>query len=302
MPISRANYGAALWPDINSWYGESYMEHKVEYPQIFTTYKSNKYAEEDMSLVPFGLVPFRNEGESVVYQSTRQGFKTRYVHFEVGTGFIITLNMIEDDLYGVTGRKNAQSLAFSMRQTKEVHAANILNRGFNPAFPGGDGSPLFSTTHKHVSGGTWSNRPEIGEDFSEVALEQALITIGKYEDDRGKRINVPIKGLVLPIDLEYDAERILRSPLQAGNSNNDINALKSLGKFPNGVALNHYLTDTKAWFITTKVTDGFKHWEKRPDTFTQDNDHDTDNLKYKATARYSFGFSDPLCAYGSPGA
>jgi len=300
--INRASFSKALWPGVNAWYGEKYAEFPVEYTGLFDTQSSSKAFEEDVGTTGLGLAAVKGEGDAVTYDDMQQGFLTRYQHVTYGLGFIITEEMIEDDQYMIVANKKAQALAFSMRQTKEIVGANVYNRAFNASYLGGDGLELCSLLHPNVSGGTWANEAAVACDISEAALEQALIDMSKWTNDRGLKIAVMPQKLIIPVDLQFDVERILMSPLQSGNSNNDINALKSSGKFPGGVVVNHYLTDTDAWFIRTNVSDGMKHLERRADNFSEDNDFDTNNLKYKATARYSFGWTDPRGLYGSPGA
>jgi len=215
-----------------------------------------------------------------------------------GLGFNITREMVEDDLYDVIGKQRASALAFSMRQTKEIVGANVYNRAFNGSYVSGDGSAMCVSDHANVAGGTYSNVQSA--DLSEAALEQACIDIMKYENDRGLQIAVMPEKLIVPVDLVFEAERILKTEQRVGTADNDMNALRAMGKFPQGICSNHYLTDTNAWFIRTNVK-GLKHFERRGDDFTMDNDFDTDNAKYKATGRYSFGWDDPRSVYGSAG-
>ena len=300
--ITTGNFAKALWPGVNVWFGEAYKEFPEEWSQIFKKESSRKAFEEDVSTSGFGLVPAMAEGAPVTYDSTQQGFVTRYTHQDYGMGFVITRNMVEDDLYDVAGKKNAQSLAFSARQTVEIICANVLNRAFTAAYKGGDGKELCATNHPNIAGGTYSNELATPADLSELALEQAIIDIGKWKNDRGLRIAVTPKKLVIPVDLLFTAERILGSNLRVGTSNNDINALKSLGCLEGGYVVNHYLTDTNAWFLMTDVPNGLVLKERRPMEFTMDNDWDTSNAKYKVTFRMSVGWSDPKCILGSPGA
>ena len=300
--INRANYSKLLWPGVNSFYGEAYAEFPVEYTGLFDTFTSQKAFEEDVGLTGFGLAAIKSEGGATTYDDSQQGFINRFQHVAYSLGFIITEEMIEDDQYRIPSQKKAASLAYSMRQTKEVVGANVYNRAFSSTYTGGDTKELCATDHPNVSGGSWANELATAADISEAALEQAIIDMGKWTDDRGLKIAVMPQKLIIPVDMQFDVERILMSPLQAGNSNNDINALKSTGRFPGGVFVNHYLTDADAWFIRTNVPEGMKYFERRADTFSEDNDFDTNNLKYKATARYSFGWTDPRGIYGSPGA
>jgi len=300
--INRASFAKALWPGVNAFYGQANDEFPVEYTGLFETQSSQKAFEEDVGVTSFGLAAIKGEGNSVAYDDMQQGFLTRYQHVAYALGFIITEEMIEDDQYMLVANKKANALAFSMRQTKEIVAANVYNRAFNSTYVGGDAKEMCATDHPNVTGGTWANELTTAADISEAALEQALIDMGKWTNDRGLKIAIMPQKLIIPVDLQFDVERILMSPLQSGNSNNDINALKSSGKFPGGVVINHYLTDTDAWFIRTNCPEGLKHMERVSDTFSEDNDFDTNNLKYKARARYSFGWTDPRGIYGSPGA
>lgn len=302
MAIGTGNFGKALWPGINKWYGKAYDEHKVEYTDLFGTYSSRKHYEEDVGVTSFGLAQVKAEGAGITYDSERQAFVTRYTHVEYALGFIITKIMYEDDLYDVVGERRAKGLAFSMRQTKETVGANVYNRAFNSSYTGGDGKELLATDHPNFAGGTWANELTTAADLSEAALEQASIDIMKWTNDRGLKISVMPQTLIVPPDLVFEAERILTSPYRVATANNDINALKAMGKFPGGIKVNHYLTDTDAWFIRTNAPDGMKYFERRSDSFTQDDDFDTENAKYKGTFRCSFGWTDPRGLFGSPGA
>lgn len=299
--ITRGAFSKALWEGIDSWYGEAYDEHPVEWNRLFGRYSSTKAFEEDVLVSGFGLAAVKPEGVAVAYDSMTQGWTTRYTHVEYGLGFIITNLMVADDQYMIVGRKKARSLAFSMRQTKEVVGHNVYNRAFNSSFTGGDGLELCSTAHLNVAGGTWQNELTNAQDLSEAALEEACITIGKWTNDRGLQINVRPQSLHIPVDLEFEANRILQSPLRVGTAENDLNAIRYLGKFPKGINVHHYFTDTDAWFIRNDCDDGMKYYEREADDFDEDNEFETKNLKYQATARYSFGWSDPRDIFGSPG-
>lgn len=300
-PINTSSFAKALWPGINAWYGKEYNEFDVEYTQLFDKFTSNRAFEEDVGVTSFGLAIAKPEGAPIQYDSERQGFTTRYNHVVYALGFIITREIMEDDQYDVVGQKKAQGLAFSMRQTKEIIAANVYNRAFNSAYTGGDGAALLSASHANVAGGTWSNKIAVDADLSEAALEQAVIDIAGFTNDRGLRIAVKPQTLILPYQLTFEAQRILKSTLRVGTNNNDINALNNLGMFKD-VVINHYLTDNDAWFIRTNVRHGMKYFERRADEFTMDNDFTTENAQFKATARYSFGWTDPRALYGSAGA
>lgn len=302
MPINTGSFTKALWPGINSWYGKAYNEYPVEWTGLFDRFTSKRNYEEDVSMSSFGLVPVKPQGSPISYDSERQGFITRYVHVVYGLGFQITREMMEDDLYDVVGQRRAEGLAFSMRQTKEIVGANVYNRAFNPAFVGGDGVSLLNTTHPNVAGGTWSNMLTVPSDLSEAALEQATIQIAGFTNDRGLLISVVPEKLIIPYQLKFEADRIMKTQGRPGTDLNDINAIKESGIFRGGVHLSHYFTDVDAWFIRTNVKDGMKYFERRADDFNADNDFDTENAKFKATARYSFGWTDPRSLFGSQGA
>ncbi len=300
MAINTGSFAKALWPGVNAWYGKEYTEYPTEWDKIFSKNSSRKAWEEEMGYSGFGLALQKTEGAPVRYDTAQQGFLTRYTHVEYALGFVITRNMVDDDLYDVIGKTKAQGLAFSMRQTKEIIASNVLNRAFTSGYTGGDGSILCVSSHPNVAGGTYSNVIATAADISEAALEQACIDIAGFTNDRGLKIAVRPKQLIVPKELEFEAGKIMKAEYEVGTANNTVSLVKS--RFPGGMAINHYLTDTDAWFIQTDVKNGLKMFERRPDDFTMDNDFDTDNAKYKATARYSFGWTDPKGVYGSAGA
>jgi hypothetical protein len=288
--------------------GKAYNEHQVQWTALFDQHKSSKAFEEDVGVSSFGLAVVKPEGSPIYMDSERQAFITRYQHVTYGLGFVITREAVDDDQYDVVGPRKAQGLAFSMRQTKEVIAANIYNRAFNTAFTYGDGATLIAsaggggTANRPLfAGGTWTNGVAVASDLSEAALEQAYIDIGGYTNDRGLLIAVQPKSLIIPRQLKWEAARILNSTGRVGTDLNDTNALKDSGLFSN-VVVNHYLIDADAWFIRTNTQHGMKYFERRGESFDMDNDFDTENAKYKATARYSFGMTDPRGIYGSPGA
>lgn len=300
--INSGSFAKALWPGVNAWYGKSYNDYPVEYTDLFDTYKSNKAFEEDVGISSFGLAVQKPEGAAISYDSERQGFITRYQHVVFALGFIITREVMEDDQYDVVGQRKANALARSIRQTKEIFGANVYNRAFAGSGQlGGDGTVMINNAHPNIAGGTWSNVIATAADLSEAAIEQACIDIAGFTDDRGLLIAARPESLIIPRQLIYEAKRILGSDGRVGTDNNDLNALKTMGAIPK-VITNHYLTDTDAWFIRTNVGDGLKYFERRADSFDMDNDFDTDNAKYKAMSRYSFGWTDPRAIYGSPGA
>lgn len=299
--ITSSSFAKALWPGVNAWYGRAYNEYPEEYTKLFDKHTSSKAFEEDVGISSFGLAVQKAEGAPISYDSERQGFITRYQHAVYALGFIITREMMEDDQYDVIGKRKAEGLAFSMRQTKEVIAANVYNRAFTAGYVGGDGVTMVSASHPNIKGGTWSNQIATAADLSEAALEQACIDIAGFTNDAGLLIAVRPKSLVIPRQLIFEAKRILGTDGRVGTDNNDLNAIKTLGSIPE-VITNHFLTDTDAWFIRTDVKDGLKYMERRADSFDMDNDWDTENAKFKATARYSFGWTDPRAIYGSAGA
>lgn len=302
MAITTGNFAKVLWPGVNSFYGIAYNEHKTEYTDIYETRSSRKSYEEIVGTSGLGLAAVKPEGEPVTYDNMRQGFTNRFTNITYGLGFIVTREMVDDDLYDVIMQQRSRGLAQSIRKTKETVGANVLNNGFNSSYAGGDGVELFSTAHPNVAGGTFANKLATDADLSEAALEQACIDLGNWEDDRGLKIAAMPKKLIINVNDQFNAERILMTDLRVGTADNDLNALKSMGKIPQGFRINHYLTDTDAWFLTTDVSDGLIHFERRADDFTMDNDFDTENAKYKATGRYSFGWADPRGAFASQGA
>ena len=299
--INSGSFAKALWPGVNAWYGRAYDAYPEEYTKLFEKQTSSKAFEEDVGVSSFGLAVQKSEGAPISYDSERQGFITRYQHAVYALGFIITREMMEDDQYDVIGKRKAEGLAFSMRQTKEVIGANVYNRAFNSAYTGGDGVSLISASHANIKGGTWSNQIATAADISEASLEQACIDIAGFTNDAGLLIAVRPEALVIPRQLIFEAKRILGTDGRVGTDNNDLNAIKTLGSIPS-VITNHFLTDTDAWFIKTNVQNGMKYMERRADSFDMDNDWDTENAKFKATARYSFGWTDPRALYGSAGA
>lgn len=299
--INSGSFAKALWPGVNAWYGKEYAEYPVEHDKLFDHFKSSRAFEEDVGISSFGLAVVKPEGSAITYDSERQGFITRYTHAVYALGFVITREMMEDDQYDIVGERKAQGLAFSIRQTKEILAANVYNRAFNSSYTGGDGKEMIATDHPNVSGGTWSNELTTAADLSEAALEQACKDIAAFTNDRGLLIGVRPKSLIISRDMPFEAKRILFTDGRVATANNDLNALKVMGMIPE-IVVNHYLTDLDAWFIRTNVKNGLKHFERRADSFDMDNDWDTENAKFKATFRSSWGWTDPRAIYGSAGA
>lgn len=299
--ITSGSFAKLLWPGLNAIWGKEYNDYPVEWDKLFEKNTSDRAYEEDVSLSSFGLATVKNEGAPITYDTERQGFTSRYNHVVYALGFIVTREIFEDDQYGKVGAQKAKALARSMRHTKETIGANIYNRAFDAGYTGGDGVSLINTAHANVSGGTFSNRIATNADMSEAALEQAVIDIAGFRDDRGLLIAAKPEKLVIPYQQQFEVKRILGADGRVGTDLNDPNVLKDLGIFSN-VITNHYLTDPDAWYILTNVKDGLKYFERRGDQFEMDNDFDTENAKFKATARYSFGWSDPRAIYGSQGA
>lgn len=299
--ITSSSFAKALWPGVNAWYGKAYKDYPEEWSKLFEKNTSRKAYEEDVGVTSFGLAAVKTEGGPISYDDARQAYTTRYNHVVYALGFQITREIFEDDQYDVVGQRKAKGLARSMRQTKEIVGANVYNRAFTSGYTGGDGSILCVSSHPNVTGGTWSNVLSTAADLSEAALEQAALDIYALRDDRGLLIAAKPRALVIHPANQFEAKRILGTEKRAGTADNDLNALKTMGIIPE-IIVNHYLTDSDAWFILTDVTDGLKYFERRGDAFEMDNDFDTENAKFKATARYSFGWTDPRAIYGSPGA
>ena len=303
--ITTSNFAKDLVPGVKTWFGTKYKEYPIEYLDIFEKGNSTRAFEEEVGVTGMGLAAVKTEGSGIAYDDSEQGFISRYTHVTYGLGFIITREMYEDGIAVTVALRRANALAFSIRQTKEIIAANVLNRAFNSSYTMGaqsDGKELCATDHPNKSGGTWRNELSTASDLSEAALEQACIDIADFTTDRGLKIAIMPQKLIIPSELEFDAMRILESVGQSGTANNDLNALKASKKFPQGIKVNHYLTDANAWFIGTNCPDGMKYMERRADAFGTENDFDTENAKFKATFRCSFGWSDPRGIFGSPGA
>ena len=298
--ITSSSFAKLLWPGLNSIYGKEYNDYPVEWEHLFEKNTSDRAYEEDLGLSSFGLARTKSEGAGIEYDTERQGFTSRYNHVVYALGFIVTREIYEDDQYGKVGAQKAKALARSMRQTKEINGANIFNYAFDSSYTGGDGKEMIATDHPNVSGGTFSNELAVASDLSEAALEQSVIDIAGFRDDRGLLIAAKPQKLVIPYQQQFEAHRILGANGRVGTDLNDPNAIKDMSIFKD-VVVNHYFTDPDAWFILTDVKDSLKYFERRADQFEMDNDFDTENAKFKATARYSFGWSDPRGVYGSQG-
>jgi hypothetical protein len=302
MAISRSQLLKELLPGLNALFGNEYKRYEEEHKAIFETETSERSFEEETKLSGFGTAPVKGEGAAIAYDNAQEAWTARYNHETIALGFAITEEAMEDNLYGSLSARYTKSLARSMANTKQVKAANILNNGFSTSFPGGDGKPLFDTEHPLVSGGYNSNEPSTPADLNETSLEAAIIQIAAWTDERGLLIAARPRKLIIPPSLMFIATRLLETELRTGTADNDTNAIRSMGAIPEGYGVNHYLTDTDAWFLKTDVPNGLKHFVRAPLSQTMDGDFDTGNVRYKARERYSFGFSDPLGMFGSPGA
>ena len=302
MAISRAQLLKELLPGLNALFGLEYARYGEEHKEIFETETSERSFEEETKLSGFSAAPVKNEGSAIAYDNAQEVYTARYNHETIALGFSLTEEAIEDNLYDSLSSRYTKALARAMAYTKQTKAAAILNNGFDTDYPGGDGQPLFSASHPLVSGGTNSNIPAVAVDLNETALENAVIQIAAWTDERGLLIAAKPKKLVIPPALMFVATRLLETELRVSTADNDINALKSNGSIPEGYAVNHFLTDTDAWFLTTDVPNGLKHFVRTPLANSMDGDFDTGNVRYKARERYSFGWSDPLGMYGSEGA
>jgi hypothetical protein len=283
-------------------FGLEYARYGEEHKEIYETETSERSFEEETKLSGFSAAPVKNEGSAIAYDNAQEAFTARYNHETIALGFSLTEEAIEDNLYDSLSARYTKGLARAMAYTKQVKAAAVLNNGFSSSFPGGDGVALFSTAHPLVSGGTNSNTPATPSDLNETSLENAVIQIAAWTDERDLLIASKPRKLIVPSALQFVATRLLETSLRVGTNDNDINALKNNGSIPEGYTINHYLTDTNAWFLTTDVPNGMKHFIRTPLSNSMDGDFDTGNVRYKSRERYSFGFSDPLGMFASPGA
>ena len=308
--ISRANELKQLLPGLNALFGDEYNNYENEHEMIYESENSDRSFEEELKLSGFGAAPVKDEGASVSYDVAQESFVARYTHETIALGFSITEEAMEDNLYVSLSARYTKALARAMAYTKQVKSAYPLNNGFSNSFQSGDGVNLFTADgdgvtggdgHPLVNGGKNSNRPSTGADLNETSLEDGVIQIGKWTDERGLKIAARPKKLIVPSDLQFVATRLLESEYKPSSADNDVNAIRNNGVIPEGYAVNHYLTDTNAYFITTDVPDGMKHFVRSPMTTSMDGDFDTGNVRYKARERYSFGVSDPLGIWGSPG-
>jgi hypothetical protein len=309
MAISRAQLLKELLPGLNALFGMEYARYGEEHKEIYETEKSERSFEEETKLAGFGSAPVKNEGSAIAYDNAQEAFTARYNHETIALGFSITEEAVEDNLYDSLSARYTKSLARAMSYTKQVKAASVINNGFNGSYLGGDGVTLFGNNssntrvgHPLVNGGVNFNSPTVGVDLNETSLENAVIQIAAWTDERGLLIAAKPRKMIIPPALMFVAKRLLDTELRVQTSDNDINALKQMGAIPEGYTVNHYLTDSNGWYLITDVPNGMKHFERVALQNSMDGDFDTGNVRYKARERYSFGWSDPLGMWGSAGA
>jgi hypothetical protein len=301
MAISRSQLVKELEPGLNALFGLEYKRYENEHEEIFDKETSERAFEEEVMLSGFGNAAIKAEGSGVSYDQANETFTARYTHNTIALAFAITEEAIEDNLYDRLASRYTKALARSMANTKQVTGANVLNNGFSTSYLGGDGSPLFSTTHATIAG-TFQNTLTTAADLNETSLEQSLIDIANFTDERGLKVAAQGIKLIVPVQLQFTAERLMKSAGRVGTADNDINAIKNMGMVSGGYTVNHFLTDTDAFFIKTDAPNGMKYFERSPIRTSMEGDFDTGNVRYKARERYSFGWSDPRGVYGSPGA
>ena len=309
MAISRAQLLKELLPGLNALFGMEYARYGEEHKEIYETEKSERSFEEETKLAGFGSAPVKNEGQAIAYDNAQEAFTARYNHETIALGFSITEEAVEDNLYDSLSARYTKALARAMSYTKQVKAASVINNGFNGSYLGGDGVTLFGNNssntrvgHPLVNGGVNFNSPTVGVDLNETSLENAVIQIAAWTDERGLLIAAKPRKMVIPPALMFVAKRLLDTELRVQTADNDINALKQMGAIPEGYTVNHFLTDSNGWYLITDVPNGMKHFERMPLANSMDGDFDTGNVRYKARERYSFGWSDPLGMWGSAGA
>ena len=300
MAISRSQLVKELEPGLNALFGLEYKRYENEHEEIFDKETSDRAFEEEVMLSGFGNASVKAEGSGVTYDTAQETFTARYTHNTIALAFAITEEAIEDNLYDRLASRYTKALARSMANTKQITAANVINNGFSTTYPGGDGSPLFSTTHPTISG-TFQNTLTTQADLNETSLEQALIDIANLTDERGLKIAAQGEKLIIPTALQFTADRLMKSAGRVGTSDNDINAIRNMGMVPQGYVVNHFITDTNSWYIKTDVPNGMKYFERSPIRTSMEGDFETGNVRYKARERYSFGWSDPRGIYGSAG-
>jgi phage major head subunit gpT-like protein len=303
MAITRSQLVKELEPGLNALFGLEYKRYENEHEEIFSIETSDRAFEEEVMLTGFGSAPVKTEGAGVQYDTALESFTARYTHETVAMAFALTEEAVEDNLYDRLSGRYTKAMARSMSFTKQVKAASVLNNGFTAGnYAGGDGVALFATDHPTALSSNYANTPAVPADLNETSLEQALIDIAAFIDERGLKVALTGRKMIVPKELQFTAERLMKSTLRTSTADNDINAIKSMGMLPEGYAVNHYLTDVNAWFIITDAPNGLKMFERSPIKTAFEGDFDTGNVRYKARERYSFGWSDPRGAYGSPGA
>ena len=302
MAISRAQLAKELEPGLNALFGMEFGRYENQHSEIYTTESSDRAFEEEVMLSGFGAAPVKQEGSGVSFDDANESFTARYNHETIALAFAITEEAVEDNLYDRISARYTRALARSMAHTKQVKAAAVLNNAFDSTVTGGDGKELCATDHPLINGGTFANEPSTAADLNETSLEDALISIAGFVDERGLKIALRGTKLIIPRQLQFTAERLMSSVLRSATSDNDVNAIRSMGMLPQGYTVNDFLTDTDAFFIMTDTPRGFLHFERTPLSTNMEADFDTGNMRYKARERYSFGFSDPRCVFGSPGA
>ena len=302
MAISRAQLFKELLPGLNKLFGLEYQRYENEHAEVFEMANSDRSFEEELKLSGFGAAPVKREGAGIAYDSAQEAYTARYTHETIAMGFAITEEAIEDNLYDQLSARYTKALARGMAYTKQVKAAALLNNGFSSSYAGGDGKALLATDHPLISGGTNANIPAVATDLNDTALENAVIDIAAWTDERGLLIAARPRKLIIPPALQFVATRLLQTEYRVSTADNDINAIKTNGSIPEGYGIMHFLTDTDAWFLKTDVPNGLKHFTRAALKTGMDVDFDTGNARYKARERYSFGWSDPLAMYGSPGA
>jgi hypothetical protein len=303
MAITRSQLVKELEPGLNALFGLEYKRYENEHEEIFSIETSDRAFEEEVMLTGFGQAPVKTEGAGVQYDTALESFTARYTHETIAMAFALTEEAVEDNLYDRLSGRYTKAMARSMSFTKQVKAASVLNNGFTGGnYAGGDGVALFSTAHPTALSSNYANTPAVPADLNETSLEQALIDIAAFIDERGLKVALTGRKMIVPKELQFTAERLMKSTLRTGTADNDVNAIKSMGMLPEGYSVNHYLTDVNAWFIITDAPNGLKMFERSPIKTAFEGDFDTGNVRYKARERYSFGWSDPRGIYGSPGA
>ena len=302
MAISRAQLAKELEPGLNALFGLEYARYDDEASEIYDTESSERAFEEEVMLSGFGSAPVKQEGSAITFDDPQEAYTARYTHETIALAFSITEEAIEDNLYDRLASRYTKALARSMANTKQVKGAATLNNAFDSTFAGGDGKELCATDHPLVNNGSLRNEPSTDADLNETSLENALIDIAAFVDERGLKVSVRGQKLIIPPALQFVADRLLESTLRPGSADNDVNAMRNMGMLPQGYVVNHYLTDTDAFFIKTDAPRGFVHFERMPMSTKMEGDFDTGNVRFKARERYSYGYSDPRCVYGSKGA